>query len=194
MMQEPDYKGDCDWIWNKSSEHHEITLDKVLRVCQTNQVPSSEWRRGHNWESKTGQRKMLDEDIIGILQEQHLGLQIAWKRAQAVNWKKVCARLHHCEIVCKKQHIGDQWQHHLLWGILHKSNSSEDEWTITLKASKTFIHFKLDTGAHDGVLIEIMLSSWQEADNGESGEVYRGKIIATKVNMRVNKVDRYSLY
>lgn len=44
-------------------------------------------------------------------------------------------------------------------GDSYKNNSSEDEWTITLKASKTFIHFKLDTGAHDGVLIEIMLSS-----------------------------------
>lgn len=51
---------------------------------------------------------MLDEATIGVLQEQHLGLQIVWKKAQAIKWKKVCTRLHHCEIVCKKQHTGDQ--------------------------------------------------------------------------------------
>lgn len=138
-----------------------------VRLCKNNKFPCSERKGEHNGETKIVQRKMFEEFIIGILQEQHLGLQMVWKTTQDISWKKVCAGLHHCEIVCKKQHRGDQWQHHLLWGIPHKSNSSEDEWTITLKASKTFIHFKLDTGAHDGVLIEIMLSSWQEADNRE---------------------------
>lgn len=53
---------------------------------------------------------MLDEVIIGVLQEQeqHLDLQMVWKTAQSINWKRVCTRLHHCEIVCEKQHTGDQ--------------------------------------------------------------------------------------
>lgn len=29
-------------IWKKSLEHPELTLDKGVRVCQTNQFPSSE--------------------------------------------------------------------------------------------------------------------------------------------------------
>lgn len=44
-------------IWNKSLENQELTLDKGVRVCQTNQFHSLEWRGGHNWESKNSVNK-----------------------------------------------------------------------------------------------------------------------------------------
>jgi len=47
--------------------------------------------------------KTLVEDMIGEQPTDGMG-----KTAETINWKKRCAGLHHCKIVCKKKHRGDQ--------------------------------------------------------------------------------------